>query len=684
MQKNHKIYLTLLACAPLSSCERELPAPTTPPEIFAQRPAFVGTDTRVPCLDQHSDKRAYFGALHIHTSLSFDAWVLGNENGPEAAYAFARGEPIVSGVSQQKLQLERPLDFAAVTDHSEQYGQTGICTDPTQANYNHEVCNTIRGDIWWAYLLPDSLSRLGRIFSSGGVGPGAVYMDEICPGDTTCTLQSAPVWERIQRAAEDSYDRSEYCEFTSLVGYEYSLTTAGDGNNMHRNVLFRNSTVLNLPVSANLAQRPVDLWRYLEQSCNGADNACEVMAIPHNSNLSAGEMFAPLYGGATSLEEETEVAALRARTEPLTEIYQAKGDSECRNGLYRVGGAPDEFCDFEKVRRKTEIFDDCKDDIGDRGMAMTGCVSRRSFVRYALSEGLAEKKRLGINPFELGIIAATDTHDSNGGDVDEYDNRSGLALNDTPEERLQPEIVLPGGIASVRQARFSAGGLAGVFAQQNTREDLFDAMRSRETFGTSGPRIVPRFFAADRLPEDLCNSPDMISQAYTLGSPMGSAITRSDTAASPDFLVAADADIGTAAHPGGLLQRLQVIKGWVDENGTPQQRVYDVAGNPDNGATVDLDSCQPEGEGFRDLCTVWQDPDYVPEQQAVYYSRTLQNPSCRWDAYQCAEFPEGQRPATCDDPDYPKTIQERAWTSPIWIYPDATAAPDTALVIAVE
>ncbi|MEH6584844.1 MAG: DUF3604 domain-containing protein, partial [Halioglobus sp.] len=422
MIKPFGLYGLAVLCTILAGCGGDKPASsgTAPaPEIFAQTPEFVHSDTRQPCLDNNPDNQALFGALHIHTSLSFDAWVLGNNNGPENAFAFARGEAIFSGAEELRLQLERPLDFAAVTDHSEQFAQIGICTDPQAADYDHKVCRTMRGEVWWASLLPDSLSILGRIFSSGGVGPTAVYVENICHGDPTCTLQSQPVWERIQRAAEDNYDRSENCEFSSLVGYEYSLTTEGAGNNMHRNVLFRNATVLNLPVSARLAKRPLDLWRYLDRTCNSADNDCEVLAIPHNSNLSAGEMFTPLYTGAKSVEEEADIAALRARTERLAEIYQSKGDSECRNGLYGVGGAPDEFCEFEKVRRKSEILEDCKDEVGERGMAMTGCVSRRSFVRYALTEGLAERQRLGVNPFEMGIIAATDTHDSNGGDIDE-------------------------------------------------------------------------------------------------------------------------------------------------------------------------------------------------------------------------------------------------------------------------
>ncbi|MFK7978179.1 MAG: DUF3604 domain-containing protein [Halioglobus sp.] len=671
-----RVLCLLLLGASLSGCGADEPAPSeavTPPAIVSSTPSFVGNDSRDPCRHRSADKQAFFGALHIHTSLSFDAWVFDNNNGPEAAYAFARGEPIISGPKQVELQLERPLDFAAVTDHAELFAMMGICNDTQHASYQHKVCRTIRGDVWWAKLLPDSLARLGRIFSSGGVGPAAVQAADICPGDPTCTVQSQEVWERIQRAAEDAYDRSENCAFTSLVGYEYSLTTEEGGNNMHRNVLFRSGTVLNLPVGSKLAERPEQLWHYLDGACNQADGDCQVLAIPHNSNVSAGEMFVPITDTSLSPGEQTSLAALRSRLEPLVEIYQSKGDSECRNGLYRVGGAPDEFCDFEKLRHESEGLEDCGDEVGDKGFAMTGCVSRRSFVRYALTEGLSERQRLGVNPFELGIIAATDTHDSNGGDVDEYDNRSGLVLTDTPEERLKPETVLPGGVASVRQARFSPGGLAGIFAPENTREALFDAMQRRETFGTSGPRIVPRFFAADALPEDLCDDPERISRAYAEGAPMGSTVTRSAQLGSPHFMVAAHADAGTPEHPGGLLQRLQVIKGWVDAKGILQQRVYDVAGDANNGASVDTQSCQPEGYGFGALCAVWRDPDYDGTQMAVYYSRVLENPSCRWSTYQCNAFAASDRPETCDNPAYPKTIQERAWTSPIWVYPETGA-----------
>ncbi len=652
-------------------------ATSKPPEIFAQRPDFAGDDTREDCRDFNPNNNAYFGALHVHTSLSFDSWVFSNSNGPEDAYRYAKGESIVSGPAndpenpQVTLQLDRPLDFAAVTDHAESFAQISVCTDPKDPNYNNDVCLTMRGERWWADVLPDSMARLGRVFSMGGFGPMAVDDSDVCGDDKTCTAASLPVWLRTQKAAEAAYDRSSECSFSAIVGFEYSLSTKDTGNNMHRNVLFRNATVLNLPVASNLAKRPEQLWEYLDDACNSADNDCEVLAIPHNTNFSAGESYAPVYGGAKTLEEEKKIAALRIKTEPLFEIYQLKGDSECRNGMYGVGGAPDEFCDFEKIHPPKAEVEDCMDESGDKGLALTGCVSRRNFARYNLTEGLKEKERLGVNPFEFGIIAATDTHSSDGGNVDEQDVSSGLVMTNTPEKRLKGEVKLPGGVATLRQARFSPGGLAGIYAPQNTREDLFDAMRKREAFGTSGPRIQPRFFAGENLTADMCNDPEMISKAYKQGVPMGSNMSLPADSKNPTFLVSALADAGSANVPGVALQRIQIIKGWVDDKGTLQQKVYDVAGNPNNGASVDVNTCEPQGTGFQQLCAAWQDPEFDKEQSAVYYARVLENPSCRWSTYECNRLPEGDRPETCDNPAYPKTIQERAWTSPIWYYPEA-------------
>lgn len=671
----------------LTNCDNtvEKLSETSLPEIYAERPDFVGDDTRAPCSEYNPTNNAHFGALHIHTNLSFDSWVFDNNNGPDQAYAYAKGQPMMSGpamtndgITPVRLQIDRPLDFAAVTDHSEQFGQISICTNPQHPDYDHKVCSTMRGEEWWAKLLPDALSRLGRIFSSGNRGPMAVDVANICGDDPTCTKASAPVWQQTMRAAENAYDRSESCEFTSMIAFEYSLTPYDTSNTMHRNVFFRNATVLNLPVSARLTEDPVQLWRYLDEACNSANNECEALAVPHNSNFSSGETFYPGYGSAQSIEEEREIAALRQRTEPLVEIYQGKGESECRNGLYRVGGAPDEFCNFEKIHSPNKPVEDCDDGIGEKGTAMTGCVSRRNFVRYVLTEGLQEADRLGVNPFELGIIAATDSHASNGGSVMEYDVRSGLVMNNTPQKRLKPEVSLPGGIATLRPTRFSVGGIAGIFAPQNTREDLFDAMRRRETFGTSGPRIVPRFFAGSELNASLCNDPEMVAKAYQQGVPMGSRVTVNQGDPAPNFLVAAIADTGTTEHPGGLLQRIQIIKGWVDKDGILQQQVFDVAGGA-NDASVNLNTCQPKGEGYRNLCAVWSDPEFDPSKRAVYYAKVLENPSCRWSTFECNQLSGDDRPATCDDPEYDKTIQERAWTSPIWTYPAKPASTSKAL-----
>lgn len=659
------LVLIMLCSVLLSGCTRdEVDTREVPPiALFAaQTPDFVGQDSREDCANNNPEKNAYFGALHIHSSRSFDAWVFGNNNDPYQAYAFAKGEEILAGSADNalSLQLQEALDFAAVTDHSENYAQNGICSNTASPQYDHEVCQVIRGEKWWAKVLPESLSRLARVFSGGGRGPLAVDNTAICGDDPTCTIAGQRLWLENQHAAEQAYDRSSKCEFTSFPAYEYSLTPKSSGNNMHRNVFFRSGTVLNYALSADYADNPLQLWQVLDDVCNQADNDCKALVIPHNSNLSAGAMFSMDYGKAESKDEQAAIAALRARTEPLAEIYQVKGDSECRNGLSSVLGRPDEACNFEKIHSPRKPVADCGDEVGDKGMAMTGCVSRRSFVRYALADGLAEKKRLGVNPLKLGIVAASDTHESNGGDVDEKDRRSALVLSNSAEKRLAPELVLPGGVASVRQSRFSAGGLAGVFAPHNSRDALFDAMQAKETFGTSGPRIVPRFFAGKSMPASLCDDAQLLKKAYAAGVPMGGDL-QLEKGDKPQFLVSAIDDPSMGAE----LQRLQIIKVWPDDKGQIQQRVFDVAGSADNGASVDLATCEPQGVGAKSMCAVWQDEQYSTE--AVYYARVLENPSCRWSTYECNAFSAGDRPETCDDPDYPKTIQERAWTSPIWV-----------------
>jgi hypothetical protein len=336
------------------------------------------------------------------------------------------------------------------------------------------------------------------------------------------------------------------------------------------------------------------------------------------------------------------------------EMMQIKGSMECRNGMWNVLGANDELCNFEKFpvnfRSEPGPPPDCEDGTGHGALVGRGCASRLDFMRYALIEGLREADRIGTNPIQVGAVASTDTHDGTPGAVEEnlYDGTSGRRLNDF---------------------RFSPGGLAAVWAEENSREALFDAMKRRETFATSGPRMRVRFFGGADLPEGLCEDPNRIALADAAGVPMGAELTISDDSGSPAFLALALRDPGTAEQPGGLLQRIQIIKGWVDSDGLFHQSVYDIAGSSQNGANVDLTTCEPRGQGFDSLCGVWRDPDFDASRRAVYYARVLENPSCRHTARLCLNTDDGEQPAACSDPDLPKEIQERAWTSPIWVTP---------------
>ena len=363
-----------------------------------------------------------------------------------------------------------------------------------------------------------------------------------------------------------------------------------------------------------------------------------------------------------SPEQQRQQARLRQKMEPLVEIMQVKGDSECRNGIPSVLGSADEFCDFEKLRESEEAAEYCGEEFGSGNMRLVGCISRFSFARYALTEGLAEQEKLGVNPFKMGIIAATDNHNGAPAAGRERGHMGANGPDRNVSNRLRGGVEVPGGIAKGSPVRYNPGGVAGVWASENSRQALFQAMRRRESFGTSGPRIEPRFFGGWQFDPQLCEDPERLQKAYRDGVPMGADLPpASRVESAPHFLVSATSD-----HNSYLLQRIQVVKGWVDDQGNTHQQVYDVAGNPDNAATVDTHSCDVRGNGYRQLCRVWQDPDFDPARSAVYYSRVLENPSCRWSTWQGNALPEGERPGSCSDPAVPKVIQERAWTSPIW------------------
>ncbi|MGI9292351.1 MAG: DUF3604 domain-containing protein [Pseudomonadales bacterium] len=640
---------------------------------FFNQPAVMpdfANSARQPCRENNPQRNPYFGALHIHTSYSFDSSSFGNISEPKDAYAFARGGKLALRLSNDapdavvpEIRLTTALDFAAVTDHAETIGEVSLCQNKTSGAYDSVLCEVYRGEI----TLPvgERMQPMVKLASMALLNKQRAA--RICGKDgMDCLAASALVWDKHQRAAEDAYDRSENCEFTSFVAYEYSL--AEERSNLHRNVIFSGAAVPPAPLSSKNAQTPEQLWRWLKASCKESAAECDVISIPHNSNWSSGRMFYPYSLANGSEEEVRQVATLRSELEPLVEVMQVKGDSECRNGLSRVMGGADELCDFEKLREPNEEAEDCGDGFGSGGMSLAGCLSRFSFARYGLIQGLDEQNKIGINPFKYGLIAATDNHAGAGGAVGEANFSGSTGLDRTPEHRMAEPVVIPG-VAKGNVSRYNPGGLAGVWAEENSRPSLFAAMKRKETFGTSGPRIVPRFFGGWNYPSNLCDQTSMIEQAYTNGVPMGGDLPKAPpTTTSPGFLVSAQSDTNATA---ASLQKIQIVKGWMDRDGNMQQRVYDVAGKPETKATVDTATCERSGQGFQQLCSVWHDKEFDPSLSAVYYARVVENPSCRWSTYDCNKMPAAERPATCSDPNLPKTIQERAWTSPIWYSPAA-------------
>jgi hypothetical protein len=426
---------------------------------------------------------------------------------------------------------------------------------------------------------------------------------------------------------------------------------ADSGGNLHRNVVFRNSQVPTLPASFIDGPSAQTLWHSLDSQCNQHEGACDSLVIPHNSNLSAGYMFSGTSDNGAAMTRE--YAELRRRFEPLTEIMQHKGASEC---YFAAGVTSDELCAFEQQP---------KDNIAGYNNAP---VPNTGFVRKVLADGMRLEQSLGINPYQFGIIASTDTHLGAPGAVEE-DRFLGHGGAGVPaRDRVPPGLP--------DKLKYNPGGLAVLWAQENSRDPLFDAMRRKEAYGTSGPRIISRFFAGWDYSEDMCFQSDRVARAYAGGVPMGGQLL-AGKGGKPTFLVAASQDAGTADQSGTPLQRLQIIKGWITANGQHLEKVIDVAGDAFNGATVDTRTCKTRGSGFAELCTVWTDENFKPGEQAYYYSRVVENPSCRWSQHICnARGVDCSNPQTigeglegCCAADHQAVIQERAWSSPIWYKP---------------
>ena len=621
------------------------------------------TEDREVCIDRNAHRNAYFGDLHIHTAYSYDARPLGTRTTPADAYRFARGEAIPippyaeDGSVVMTQQLERPLDFAAVTDHSEFFGEMKLCFDENSEAYDANSCRFLRGEGG------EGLSPFIRIV----ISENPERVKDICGDDgSECLEASLSLWQSTRDMAEAAYDRTSACRFTTFVGYEHTGTPRS--NNYHRNVIFRNDRVPEYAISYIESPTDVELWKQLTEQCLEGVEGCDVLAIPHNSNLSSGAMFPSYISRFESSDTAREIAELRNAMEPVMEVFQHKGNSECFNGLPNILGAEDELCEQEQVRsvgrqavsfagEPTDVRFCEEGEIGIRGFVRFGCISKNDFFRSVLLTGLQDQAVIGVNSYRMGVIASTDGHISTAGDTHEHSWPGHLALETDFETRLSDRGSSPFGLIS------NPGGLAGVWAVENSRDAIFESLRRKEVFGTTGTRIEPRLFAGWDFEESACELDDRAAHGYARGIPMGGDLSGGPAGAAPQLFVSALQDPRAAQ-----LQKLQVIKGWIDAGGHAHYKVFDVAGRENQEGAVDLQTGAWSGTGSADLCAVFEDPEFDPAEASYYYLRAVEVPTLRWSWAQCVALPADERPDACDN-DAPKTIQEMAWTSPIWYLP---------------
>ncbi|HLG87064.1 MAG TPA: DUF3604 domain-containing protein [Alphaproteobacteria bacterium] len=597
------------------------------------------------------ERNVYFGELHLHTSYSLDSYLFGNRNDPTTAYRFGRGEAVTL-YGGEKKQLKHPLDFMAVTDHAEYMGEIALCTMPGNPAYDGKMCDGVRrGDQAAFQPIVESVSR-----------PERRHVAEICGEDgSRCREAAKGTWKRLRDAAASFYQPGK---FTTLLGFEYSpsIPTA-DGHPyvpgtvpgmLHRNVIFRTDHVPdNVFSSYDGSAEQLQAW--LDADCR---EPCRVLDIPHNSNYSWGRFFWEKNSDGSPWTKE--ILDRKVRMEPLIEIFQIKGGSECQAGI----GLTDEECGFENS------VPACKPGQTE------ACAMPTSFVRDGLVKGLAVQDKWGLNPFKYGIVGGTDNHDALSTSTDEssYTGAHGQ-MDNTPAKRLATRAPMaqgrdPDGDDAVSMLRFNPGGLTGVWAEQNTRESIWDALYRKETFGTSGTRIRVRFFGSFDFPRDLHKSPDLVKIGYAKGVPMGGDLKSAPAGKAPVFVASATRDPDSAP-----LQKIQIIKGWV-QNGVSRSKTYDIVCSDgikpdpetgrcaDNGATVDIATCKVgAGKGAGELATTWIDPSFDPKSRAVYYVRVLEDPTCRWSTWDAHRL-------NVDPPkSVPATIKERAWSSPIWYSP---------------
>ncbi|MGI9363828.1 MAG: DUF3604 domain-containing protein [Rhizobiaceae bacterium] len=590
--------------------------------VFAQE----DFSAREAAIAENPLKDAYFGETHMHTALSLDAYIGGARLMPSDSLRFAKGEAVL--VNGQHKQLKRPLDFAAVTDHVEYLGEMYSAIFPDAPGHLQDDLQQLRG----LESIEDKQNWFFKYVVANNRGENPTHPPFYMGPETTKSG-----WQLSVDAAEEHYEPGT---FTAMIGFEWSA--APNGGNMHRNILFRDNIVPEEPLSSYDTNKVEELWQWLKKTKEAGST---LLAIPHNSNASKRQMFPDVDSFGNPLD--VDYAKVRQEWEPLIEMMQIKGNSEVHSAFWTA----DEFADFENANSIQKYSN--------------RYFSKRDFVREGLKIGLVYEKKLGVNPFKHGFIGGTDNHNGLPSDLAENDFIGGHGPEDGTVDRRR-KFGVGGWIDGVD---LSIGSLAGVWATKNTRGAIWDAMKQRETFATSGPRIKIRMFGGDKLNTAVNEPVAMVEDGYNNGVPMGGTLSTKST--SPKFTVYAEKD-----PDGANLDRIQIVKGWASADGHVHEKIINVVwsderaldeqGNlPPVGNTVDLKTALYKNTiGSKTLMGSWSDPDFDANQHAFYYARAIEIPTPRWTTYDAIrnKLPLLKEVAAI--------IQERAWASPIWFSPD--------------
>ncbi len=597
-----------------------------------------------PYAGRHFPERVYWGDTHLHTSFSMDAGAFGCRLGPRDAYRFAKGQEVTAS-SGQPARLARPLDFLVVADHSDGFGFF-----PLMLNGDPAILADPQGRRWYDMVRSgQGASAAIEIIQNFGKG---TISKAIFPVPGTTAYQNA--WQEIIKSAEEANDPGH---FTAFIGFEWTSNTGG--NNLHRNILFRDDASKASMVEPYTTMKPLgsdnprDLWKWM--SAYEAKTGGQVLAIAHNGNLSNGRMF-PLIESFTGKPIDREYAETRALRERIYEATQIKGDGETHPFL----SPNDEFANYERWDKGNLDLSELKKPE----------MLEYEYARAALRNGLKLEQELGVNPYKFGMIGSTDSH--TGLTAIDEDNFWGKVSSEEPSPERATHPFVKTEKAVIMGWEQTASGYAGVWATENTREALFDAMQRKEVYATTGPRMIVRFFGGWEFAPGDANTRNPAVVGYDKGVPMGGDLSNAPSGKSPTFLVAALKD-----PIGANLDRIQIIKGWLDAKNETHEKIYDVIWSGDRkpdakgklpsvGDTVDVPNATYTNTiGASELIKVWKDPEFDASQRAFYYVRVLEIPTPRWTAYDAKYF------GITMPPEVPMKGQERAYTSPIWYTPSA-------------